>query len=164
MIFVEYSPIKFYYFVRMERKIMNANAREVFVSNLKYWMKKRNKEQADISRDLNINISTVSSWYNGVAYPRVDKMQLLADYLNVPMRYLTDDIPEKSIAIPDHFNSAQDAISFILRQPLVADYGGYDLSKMSDEDIVAFANEIAGMIQYAAKLRYARKEQEGETT
>lgn len=29
---------------------MNANAREVFVSNLKYWMKKRNKEQADYTQ------------------------------------------------------------------------------------------------------------------
>lgn len=144
---------------------MTANARETFVANLKFWMEKRNKEQADIARDLNINISTVSSWYNGIAYPRVDKMQMLADYLNVPMRYLTDNIPEDSIAIPDHFNSAQEAIGFILRQPLVADYGGYDLSTMSDEDIIAFANEIAGMILYAAKQRgFARKEKEGETT
>lgn len=144
---------------------MTANARETFVANLKYWMEKRNKEQADIARDLNINISTVSSWYNGIAYPRVDKMQMLADYLNIPMRYLTDEISEESIAIPDHFNSAQEAIGFILRQPLVADYGGYDLSAMSDEDIIAFANEIAGMILYAAKQRgFARKEKEGETT
>lgn len=143
---------------------MTANAREVFVANLKKWMEKRGKEQSDIARDLNINISTVSSWYNGIAYPRVDKMQMLADYLNIPMKYLTDETSEETVAIPDHFNSAQEAISFILRQPLVADYGGYDLSTMSNEDIIAFANEIAGMILYAAKQRgFARKEKEGET-
>lgn len=138
---------------------MGQNAREVFVTNLKYWMEIRHKEQADISKDLNINISTVSSWVNGVAYPRVDKMQLLADYLNVPMKYLTDERVDETntISIPA-FTSAQEAISFILKQPLVADYGGYDLSQMSDEDIIAFANEIAGMIQYAAKLKSVNKE------
>ena len=139
---------------------MGQNAREIFVTNLKYWMEIRHKEQADISRDLNINISTVSSWVNGIAYPRVDKMQMLADYLNVPMKYLTDERVDETdtISIPA-FTTAQEAISFILKQPLVADYGGYDLSQMSDEDIIAFANEIAGMIQYAAKLKYAKQEE-----
>lgn len=51
------------------------------------------------------------------------------------------------------FSSVQDAIRFVLEQPLVADYGGYDLSEMSDDDIIAFANEIAGMIQYMARHR-----------
>jgi hypothetical protein len=33
-------------------------------------------------------------------------------------------------------------MEFILKQPAMAAYGGYDIKKMSDEEIVEFANEL----------------------
>lgn len=75
---------------------METNAREVFIQNLKKVMKERNKTQKQISTDLGIPLSTVSSWVNGQSYPRIDKMQSLADYLNVSMKTLTDKIDELS--------------------------------------------------------------------
>lgn len=129
---------------------MEANARKIFEDNLKYWMKRRNKEQADIARDLNINISTVSSWYNGKAYPRVDKMQMLSDYLNIPMRFLTDEREEKE-TLPDDFSSAEEALLWLAKQPVLAAYGGKNISDMSEEDQLKFARRI---------LRYMRMESE----
>lgn len=70
---------------------MNNNARNIFVNNLKHYMATKNKTQSDISKALHIPLSTVSSWYNGASYPRVDKMQALADYFNISMRNLTDE-------------------------------------------------------------------------
>lgn len=70
---------------------MNNDARNIFVSNLKYYMTTKNKTQSDISKALHIPLSTISSWYNGASYPRVDKMQALADYFNISMRNLTDN-------------------------------------------------------------------------
>ena len=69
---------------------MKTNAREIFTENLKHYMNTNNKSQSDISKALDIPLSTVSSWYNGASYPRVDKMQALADYFNISMRNLTD--------------------------------------------------------------------------
>lgn len=69
---------------------METNARDVFIQNINRIMKEKNKSQKQISTDLKIPLSTVSSWVNGQSYPRVDKMQKLADYLNVSMRALTD--------------------------------------------------------------------------
>lgn len=71
---------------------MNSKARQIFVTNLKREMRRTGKTQSDISRALNIPLSTVSSWHNGASYPRVDKMQALADYFHVSMRDLTDDM------------------------------------------------------------------------
>ena len=84
---------------------MNNDARNIFVSNLKYYMTTKNKTQSDISKALHIPLSTISSWYNGASYPRVDKMQALADYFNISMRNLTDKqnndlIPANIINIP----------------------------------------------------------------
>ena len=49
------------------------------------------------------------------------------------------------------FDSAEDAIKFILEQPMVAQFGGYDLDKMTDEEIIEFANDVAGMIELLGK-------------
>ena len=68
---------------------MNAdNNRLIFAKNLNYYLSKANKNQNDLVRDLGITASTVSDWANGKKYPRVDKMQLLADYFGVSTDYL----------------------------------------------------------------------------
>ena len=59
---------------------------------------------------------------------------------------------------PD-FKTPQEAVRFLLEQPQIADFGGYDLSTMSDEQIIAFANEIAGMIKFAAEHHYAKRKE-----
>lgn len=87
---------------------MNNDAREIFVSNLKKIMKISKKTQKQISDDLKIPLSTVSSWVNGQSYPRVDKMQMLADYLNVSMRELTDSTHEDS-----PFGSDEDIMKYL---------------------------------------------------
>ena len=69
---------------------MKTNAREIFLENLKHYMSIKCKSQSDISKALDTPLSTVSSWYNGASYPRVDKMQALADYFNISMHNLTD--------------------------------------------------------------------------
>ena len=84
---------------------MKTNAREIFTENLKHYMNIKQKSQSDISKALDIPLSTVSSLYNGASYPRVDKMQALADYFNISMRNLTDKqnnnlIPSNIVNIP----------------------------------------------------------------
>lgn len=57
--------------------------RDIFASNFRRILKMRGKTQSDIVSDLEITSSTVSDWANAKKYPRVDKMQALADYLGV---------------------------------------------------------------------------------
>jgi repressor LexA len=74
---------------------MEKNARDVFVNNLHAVMQERKKSQIDISRGIGVPLSTVSNWYNGVSYPRVDSMGMLADYLHVSMTRLTSEEDEE---------------------------------------------------------------------
>ena len=68
---------------------MAENAREIFVENLTRLMRERGIEQSDIVAALGFTASTVSDWVNGKKYPRVDRMQMLADFFGVPMSVLT---------------------------------------------------------------------------
>ena len=57
--------------------------KKLFSKNLNYYMALKNKTQTDIINDLDINKSAISSWCNGTRLPRMNKVQLLADYLNI---------------------------------------------------------------------------------
>lgn len=57
--------------------------KEIFSKNLQYYMRINNKDRNDIAKDLDIPYSTLTDWYNGNKYPRIDKIQLLADYFNI---------------------------------------------------------------------------------
>lgn len=132
---------------------MSEDVRNIFHEQLLKYMKLRGKTQSDISKDLNISLTTVSGWYHGKNFPRPDKMQILADYLHVQVE---DLLKKTENDIPSHFDSAQDAVEFIIRQPMVANYGGYDLDLMSDEEIIEMAEEVADMLKIMAK-RHRKK-------
>lgn len=57
--------------------------KEIFAKNLKYYMKYYNKDRNQICESLNIPYTTFTDWYNAVTYPRIDKIELLANYFNV---------------------------------------------------------------------------------
>lgn len=65
--------------------------REIFVKNLRYLMEARGITQADICRELEVSSATVSDWCSGKKYPRVDRMQRLADLLGVRYSTLTTE-------------------------------------------------------------------------
>lgn len=77
--------------------MVNQNQREIFVNNLRYYMKIRGIDQSDIVNGLDITASTVSDWVNGKKYPRVDSMQLLAEFLGVVLSDLTSDSNDKTV-------------------------------------------------------------------
>ena len=70
---------------------MSDNAREIFIKNLRYIMEKKGITQADICRELNIPSATISNWYTGQRYPRINKMQELAEMLGVTYSTLTTE-------------------------------------------------------------------------
>ena len=44
-----------------------------------------------VSKETGISTATLSSWKNGHYTPKLDKIQILADYFNVPITYLLDE-------------------------------------------------------------------------
>ncbi|MDF9824684.1 transcriptional regulator with XRE-family HTH domain [Breznakia sp. PF5-3] len=123
---------------------MEKNARDIFVKNLKRIMEKKKISQTIIAREMDLPLSTISSWVNAQSYPRVDRMSKLANILNVSMNELTGDSDQR-------FSTAEDAMKFLVEQPMIAAYGGYDIDKMSDEEIVKFANTVLDLLKVAAK-------------
>ncbi|MGL5149514.1 MAG: helix-turn-helix domain-containing protein [Clostridium sp.] len=49
--------------------------------------------------------------------------------------------------ITNEITTAEDAVKFILSHPSVADYGNFDVNKLSDKDKINFANDLLDMIR-----------------
>lgn len=71
--------------------MVDKSAREIFVKNMRKYMAEKGISQSDIALHMGLTASTVSDWYNGKNYPRVDAMQRLAAYFGVSMRELTTE-------------------------------------------------------------------------
>lgn len=49
--------------------------------------------------------------------------------------------------LPNSFKTPEDAIKFILEQPTIMGYGGFDVDKLSDKDLIDFANDILNQLK-----------------
>lgn len=47
-------------------------------------------KDADIARITGITKSTFSDWKNGRSKPKIEKLQILANYFEVPLKYFFD--------------------------------------------------------------------------
>lgn len=57
--------------------------KEVFSSNLRFYMEKRNKSRNEVCEALNFKYTTFTDWCNGVKYPRIDNIEKLANYFGI---------------------------------------------------------------------------------
>lgn len=57
--------------------------KKVFAKNLNYYMKINNIDRNKICKDLDFNYTTVREWTNGTSYPRIDKIEMLANYFGI---------------------------------------------------------------------------------
>lgn len=58
-------------------------SKEVFAKNLRYYMEREGLTQKELSDVVGVSAPTFSDWINGKIYPRIDKIERLADYFGV---------------------------------------------------------------------------------
>lgn len=66
------------------------NNKEIFAANLDHYLKLHNLNRAELSRKLGYPETTVSNWANAVSYPRIDKIQEMANFFGVLKSDLTE--------------------------------------------------------------------------
>lgn len=61
----------------------NLGNKEIFAKNLKRYMSKNDVDRNELSKHLNIAYTTLSDWINAKKYPRIDNIEILANYFNI---------------------------------------------------------------------------------
>lgn len=69
-------------------------SKEVFAKNLRYYMESRGKSQKELAEIVGVSAPTVNEWLKAKKYPRIDKIEILANYFGI---LKSDLIEDKSI-------------------------------------------------------------------
>lgn len=69
-------------------------SKEVFSRNLNYYIAKTGKSRPTVAEELGVSYYTLVDWSNGKKYPRMDKVEKLAQYFGIK---ISDLIEERTI-------------------------------------------------------------------
>ena len=80
----------------------NNKSKEIFSANLENLMSSRGIDRNKLCSDLGLKYTTVRDWLKGITYPRIGKIELLADYFGVNKSDLIEDKAQevKELKIP----------------------------------------------------------------
>lgn len=70
--------------------------KQVFASNLRFYMNQCGKKRIDICEALNIKYTTLTDWVNAKKYPRIDNIELLAGYFGIEKSNLIENHASRS--------------------------------------------------------------------
>ena len=72
-------------------------SKEVFAKNLRTYIERSGKDRREIADALGFPYSTLTDWLNGKKYPRIDKIEMLADYFGI----LKSDLIEEKLNVDE---------------------------------------------------------------
>lgn len=57
--------------------------KEILSRNLKYYIEKSGKDRRELAEIWGFPYSTITEWINGRKYPRIDRIEIMADYFGI---------------------------------------------------------------------------------
>lgn len=111
---------------------MTSWSKETFAKNLSYYVERSGRTQKEIAEEVGVSAPTVNDWIKGKKFPRIDKIDALADYFGI----LKSDLIEDKTA--DKTAKDNDAIaSIIVRLRMDEDFLNlvYSLYQLDSEKI-----------------------------
>ena len=70
--------------------------KKVMSQNILRYMKIKDKSRHDVCKELGLSYSTFSEWVSAKKYPRIDKIELLANYFGCEKSDLIEEKKEQS--------------------------------------------------------------------
>lgn len=76
-------------------------SKEVFSRNLQMYMERSGKTQKEMAEIIGVTAPTFHEWAKGKKFPRIDKVQKLADYFGILKSDLIEDKKEQEKPVND---------------------------------------------------------------
>ena len=65
--------------------------KEIMAKNIRHYMELKGKDRNQICKDLGFKYTTFTDWINGNTYPRIDKIELMANYFGINKADLVEE-------------------------------------------------------------------------
>lgn len=73
----------------------NLGNKEIMAKNLKRYIAESGKDRKELAKLWGFPYSTVTEWINGKKYPRIDRIEIMADYFGILKSDLIEDKTEE---------------------------------------------------------------------
>ena len=73
----------------------NIGNKETMAKNLKYYIERSGKDRKELAEIWGFPYSTITEWINGKKYPRIDRIEVMADYFGVLKSDLIEERTEE---------------------------------------------------------------------
>lgn len=73
----------------------NLGNKEIFAKNLAYYLEKSGRDQQVVAEVIGVAQSTFSEWMRAKKYPRIDKIEMLANYFGILKSDLIEEVREE---------------------------------------------------------------------
>lgn len=84
--------------------------KNVFSTNLKRYMALKGISRKDLSKELGISYYTVTDWVNGKKYPRMDKVEMIANFFGILKSDLIEEKSEAHIEMQKNNDTITDVV------------------------------------------------------
>ena len=72
----------------------NLGNKEIFAKNLAYYLERSGKDQKEVAEVVGVAPSTFNEWMKAKKYPRIDKIEMLANYFGILKSDLIETVSE----------------------------------------------------------------------
>lgn len=111
-------------------------SKEVFAKNLKEQIERKGKTQKEIAEIVGVSAPTLNEWVKGKKYPRIDKIEILANYFGILKSDLIEDKTKERKEMQKKNDTITDAVVRMRQDAeflsLVEKMLKYDSSKISN--------------------------------
>lgn len=73
----------------------NIGNKEIFAKNLAYYLERSGRDQKEVAEVLGVAPSTFNEWMKAKKYPRIDKIEMLANYFGILKSDLIEEVREE---------------------------------------------------------------------
>lgn len=91
----------------------NIGNKETFSKNLSYYVKRSGRDQKEIAEYVGVAPSTFNEWVKGKKYPRIDKIEALANYFRI---LKSDLIEEKDSPVEPQLTEGEQMLLDLFRK------------------------------------------------
>lgn len=129
-------------------------ARKILSKNLQRLMNDKNIDQIELAEALKVSQPTVSNWINQTKYPRIKRIQEIADYFEVPKSKVIEDWEH----IAKENNNELDIVRNLEEQGIIINFSDYEgFEQLSDIEKLEFQKKIEKAVEFELFKRNQKK-------
>lgn len=121
--------------------------KKVFQKNLLKYLNSKNKTQREVADAIHVSPQTFNTWCQGIAVPRMEKLQLLADYFQISKADLIEEKSEIAEPSGNYYlnDDARNLAQFMFENPEYKVL--FDASRKVKKEDIEFVKQMIDRIR-----------------